>query len=162
VPLGLRIVPSYVRMATALDFPQATYTLPATSLIGAAGFSLVGLPRKISRLNVKQFTQTQGSCALVRFQGGVDSGEGKMPCRVVNERWVGSHLLCDVVLDHLAVLGVTACSESVKPWFNPAIPEDVRNEIEKAVLAVYCRGRSDSYGTSPSPGAGRPRGGRAG
>jgi len=63
-----------------------------------------------------------------------------MPCRVANERWLGSHLLCDVVLDHLAVLGVTASGESVKPWFNPAIPEDVRNEIEKAVLAVYCRG----------------------
>ena len=85
-----------------------------------------------------------------------------MRCRVANERWVGCHLFCDVVLDHLAVLGVRASGESVKPWFNPAIPEDVRNEIEKAVLAVYCRGRSDSYRTSRSPGAGRPRGGRAG
>jgi hypothetical protein len=71
-----------------------------------------------------------------------------MPCKVMNERWVGNHLLCDVVLEDLAILGVTASgsiySESVKTWFNPAIPKDVRNEIETAVLAVYHRGSSTS------------------
>ncbi len=69
-----------------------------------------------------------------------------MSCKVVNERWVGRHLLCDVVLEDLAILGVTACGsvygESVKTWFNAAIPQDVRNEIEKAVLIVDHRGSS--------------------
>jgi hypothetical protein len=66
-----------------------------------------------------------------------------MRSRVAHERWVGCHLSCDVIVDDLAVLGVTASSASVRPWFNPAIPEDVRNEIEKAVLALYRRRMHD-------------------
>ena len=66
-----------------------------------------------------------------------------MPCKVMNERWVGRLLVCDVVLEDLAVLGVTACGsaygESVKTWFNPAVPQAVRNKIETAVLVAYHR-----------------------
>jgi hypothetical protein len=76
-----------------------------------------------------------------------------MPCRVINQRWVGSHLLCDVVFDHLAVLGVRASSESVKPWTNPAIPKNVRKEIENAVLLVYRRSRSSLRENSATDGA---------
>jgi hypothetical protein len=72
-----------------------------------------------------------------------------MRCRVANERWAGCHLLCDVVLDDLAVLGVTASGENVKPWFNPTIPEDVRNVIEKAVLARYRRRTLNSHEIRP-------------
>jgi hypothetical protein len=64
-----------------------------------------------------------------------------MTCKVVNERWKGRHLLCDVVLDDLAVLGVTvsgsAYDENVKTWFNPAVPKGVKDEIERAVLVIY-------------------------
>ena len=67
-----------------------------------------------------------------------------MPCKVVNERWVGRHLRCDVVLEDLVVLGVTACGsaygENVTTWFNPAVPKRVKNEIERAVLVIYRRG----------------------
>jgi hypothetical protein len=83
------------------------------------------------------------------LEGMLPGDDGKMPCKVVNERWVGSHLLCDVVLEDLAILGVTASgsvySESVTTWFNLAIPKDVRNEIEKAVLLVYHRGGSTHF-----------------
>ena len=72
-----------------------------------------------------------------------------MPCKVLNERWLGCHLHCDVVLEDLAILGVTACgsvyAESVKIWFNAALPKDVRNEIEKAVLAAYHRDSSIQF-----------------
>ena len=73
-----------------------------------------------------------------------------MPCKVVNERWVGRHLVCDVVLENLVVLGVTASGsgygESVKIWVNTAIPKGVRNEIQKAVLDVYHQGGSVRFG----------------
>jgi hypothetical protein len=72
-----------------------------------------------------------------------------MPCKVVNERWVGRHLRCHVVLEDLVILGVTASGsaygESVATWFNPAIPKDVRNEVERAVLLAYHRGDSTRF-----------------
>jgi len=53
------------------------HTLPATSLIGAAGLSLLGLARKIFRLNVKQFTENPGKPRFNALSGGSGFGRGK-------------------------------------------------------------------------------------
>jgi hypothetical protein len=90
-----------------------------------------------------------GGVFIQAFKAVTSGDDGKMPCKVMNERWVGRHLLCDVVLEDLAILGVTVSGsiygESVKTWMNAAIPEDVRNEIDKAVLVVYHRGSSSCF-----------------
>lgn len=66
-----------------------------------------------------------------------------MRSKVMNERWMGRLLVCDVVLEDLAVLGVTASGsaygESITTWFNPAVPQDAKDEIEKAVHVAYHR-----------------------